>query len=196
MLWAVLCDNVKKVFSLGSEWGEGGWSADLTPQTTPPVDHRTAKIQFFSTPFLNHHMPKVNDVVVPNNGASAPSTSVTEVRRQEALSGSPNRTALMTTLVFVGFHLVYVILPLAFIATPFILLMAGHSIAGTVAFASYGVWFVLSVSSERKLGRPWPWFENLPVFSYLFAYFPFNITRAKPLRHHKADPSEYPNVRP
>lgn len=89
----------------------------------------------------------------------------------------PKRGVIRTTLVFLAFHGLYVIFPIAFILTPFVLIYIGRIIAGTIFLATYICWFIISHPDERKYGRPWPWFENLPIFQFLFDYFPFSIVR-------------------
>jgi len=95
----------------------------------------------------------------------------------------PKRDILTTAFVFIAFHLTYLLFPLAFVVVPLYLLLASgvDAIGRTLGAAwvgAYAIWLGISIPSEKKLGRPWPWFENLPLFPYLFRYFPFSIERA------------------
>jgi hypothetical protein len=79
-----------------------------------------------------------------------------------------------------GFHFFYLILPAAFTLVPLYLLAFGTGAArfvGAAWVAAYNLWFVLTVGSEKKLGRPWKAFENLPLWAYIFRYFPLTINR-------------------
>jgi hypothetical protein len=98
---------------------------------------------------------------------------------------TPERGIIRTILVFLAFHGIYVIFPFAFILAPFVLIFTGKVIMGSLFLGAYGVWFMISHPDERKSGRPWPWFENLPIFQFLFDYFPFSIVRAIPLKKTK-----------
>lgn len=93
------------------------------------------------------------------------------------------QSAAKTIVVFLAFHLVYLVLPLGFVAVPLYLLRdPGLSRAlGTAWIVSYFAWAAATRESERQLGRPWPWFENLGIWSWLFSYFPFAIERAQSL---------------
>jgi len=138
---------------------------------------------------------------MPNQTSKAETSAVgqalkSEQSREEALIEFPTRDPVTTALVFLCFHLVYVILPLAFTLAPFVLLYSGNVFMGTAWIGFYVRWLVISMPSEKDLGRPWPWFENLPLFSFLFGYFPFGLTRAKPMRHHKTDPAEHAKLDP
>ncbi len=108
----------------------------------------------------------------------------------------PDRGFIRTFTIFVGLHVLYVIGPLLFTLAPFWLLLKGERILGTTFLCSYIAWFAFTYPSERTLGRPWPWFENLPVFKFIFDWFPFNIVRAKPVRHKKEDAETFPPLDP
>ena len=56
------------------------------------------------------------------------------------------------------------------------------STAGYVWTALYAAWMGVSDISSTNLGRPWKWFENIPLFPWMFSYFPMTIqTTGKPL---------------
>jgi len=82
-----------------------------------------------------------------------------------------------------GFHVFYLLLPASFILTPLYLLVSSVGAARGVGAAwvvAYAAWFAATVGSEKRLGRPWKAFENLPLFAYIFRYFPVTIKRTGP----------------
>lgn len=106
------------------------------------------------------------------------------------------RGIIRTILVFLAFHGIYVIFPFAFILTPFILIYTGKVIAGSLFLGAYCLWFAISYPDEKLYGRPWPWFENLPIFQFLFDYFPFAIVRAIPSKNKNQTNAELPPLDP
>ena len=90
---------------------------------------------------------------------------------------------MLTLVMIVCFHLLYLILPLACTFGPLVLLYSSHyRLYGAVWAAAYAAWFAISAPSERDgKGRPWHAFEDLWFWRLLFSWFPMRIVVTQPL---------------
>ena len=51
------------------------------------------------------------------------------------------------------------------------------NIVGFVLLFGYLSWFFFTVRSESRLGRPWRAFQDLPLWTWIFRYFPMSIVK-------------------
>ena len=87
---------------------------------------------------------------------------------------------IKTPLLVVLFHLLYAGFPLGFVATPLWLVFgsssAGSTMAGGAWIVAYVLWFFATHAKETDgHGLPWRFFVNLPLFTWMFSWFPMKI---------------------
>mmetsp|Transcript_25207 Transcript_25207/g.42003 ORF Transcript_25207/g.42003 Transcript_25207/m.42003 type:complete len:344 (+) Transcript_25207:68-1099(+) len=109
---------------------------------------------------------------------------------EELLCGeyNPDSSWAKTITMFIGFHLLYFLLPLAVTWVPVILLIFPptpiYRVLSVVFLVAY--WgHVFTDKRYKKQGAPWPAFENWILFQYFLAWLPIRILRTK-----KLDPSK------
>lgn len=86
-----------------------------------------------------------------------------------------------TAIVFLVFHLIYLIGPLGLALLPFWLVLSSSARAWqAVGLALPAAWYALSFDgSERRLGKPWPRFCKNGVWSFVFSWFPITIEKPR-----------------
>jgi len=103
---------------------------------------------------------------------------------------APAKAPPQRWIVCLLFHFVYIVIPTTFTFLPMYLAIYGNSTSRTVGLGWIMAYLVWAIVSNRDTmsghGRPWPWLQNLPMWSYIFSYFPvFNINCTMPLDPNK-----------
>jgi len=88
----------------------------------------------------------------------------------------PTKRPPKTWIVVLVFYGVYVVVPVVFTFAPLLMAVFGGPHSRTFGLAwiiAYLIWAVLSNRDTLNgRGRPWPWVQNLSIWSYIFSYFP------------------------
>lgn len=88
-----------------------------------------------------------------------------------------SRTA-HNVLLFVAFHGIYLMLPVLLALLPVMLWTSSSPYFRLAGVAMPIVW-ISRFGCEKRLGSPWPWFADLPLWSVLFSWFPVTIKKRK-----------------
>ncbi|KAJ8600873.1 hypothetical protein CTAYLR_006986 [Chrysophaeum taylorii] len=82
-------------------------------------------------------------------------------------------------ILFVAFHLIYLIIPAAIALLPLRLVLTGNTYLRALGCVLPIAW-ISTFGAERRLGRPWKSFATLPLWSVFFSWFP--VTLEKPTK--------------
>jgi len=84
---------------------------------------------------------------------------------------------LPTVGVFLLFHLLYLVLPMACVCVPvFLIICTDHGAIGVSWITAYLTWVVFSHHSEVDgKGRPWEAYENFAIWGRIFEWFPLRL---------------------